>query len=489
MTTMTKTRCLLLAAAAAMACGVPTTATAATIGYDGTGTLTFTAAPGEKNYFGVYAGEPGRINISDSGVSGLTYPADLCSPGYVDYEVECPLPAALSVSLGDGDDIANGPDDEVGVPATIDGGAGADVLRAEVFSTLPSRLVGAAGNDKLTGGGGVDVLDGGDGADELNGRDDRDQVLGGPGSDKLQGDGHNVDPAADLIDGGDGYDVIESEWSGPSEPGDPVSVTLAGGADDGRPGEGDEVRGVEKLDLFVPGVFTGTEGPDYIDVHQREESSRFIGLGGDDRLEGSDGDDQLDGGAGADLLDGGYGHDRITGGPGADVIHGDVAGGECGIVYCKLPYGNDTIEARDGAADQVDCGVGADVVNADPGDTVAPDCETVNRGGGGDRPAGSPLQMTFAKTSLRTALKKGLKVQVATPRSGLVKLAGKRSSKVLARGAAVVPGGLTTVRLEFTRAARRSLARARRARLAVTLIFTAADGTAAKVNQFLTLKR
>jgi PASTA domain/RTX calcium-binding nonapeptide repeat (4 copies) len=111
-------------------------------------------------------------------------------------------------------------------------------------------------------------------------------------------------------------------------------------------------------------------------------ASDLSGLGGDDSLNASDGNDRLDGGAGADSLDGGYGDDTIVGGPGQDSISGDTAQGECGIWYCKLPSGNDTIDARDGERDSVTCGVGADSVKADPADTVAPDCETVARGVG-----------------------------------------------------------------------------------------------------------
>jgi hypothetical protein len=38
---------------------------------------------------------------------------------------------------------------------------------------------------------------------------------------------------------------------------------------------------------------------------------------------------------------------------------------------------NDTILARDGAADSVSCGPGTDRAVVDPLDTVSPDCETV----------------------------------------------------------------------------------------------------------------
>ena len=159
-----------------------------------------------------------------------------------------------------------------------------------------------------------------------------------------------------------------------------IEVTSYGGADDGRPGEGDDVRGVEQTTVFAPGRFVGTEGADRIEVVQVAGPSELIGGGGGDFLKTSDGSDRLDGGAGADTLDGGFGDDTLTGGPGRDSIAGDHPSGECGLYWCKLPAGNDTIDARDGERDSVTCGAGADTVTADPEDAVAPDCETINRG-------------------------------------------------------------------------------------------------------------
>src|SRR4051812_19626892 len=42
-------------------------------------------------------------------------------------------------------------------------------------------------------------------------------------------------------------------------------------------------------------------------------------------------------------------------------------------------YGNDLIRARDGLADSVDCGVGADTAVVDAADVVAASCESVDR--------------------------------------------------------------------------------------------------------------
>jgi PASTA domain len=71
----------------------------------------------------------------------------------------------------------------------------------------------------------------------------------------------------------------------------------------------------------------------------------------------------IDGGAGIDTLDGGPLRDTITGGPGAD----DVIAGD----------GDDAVFVRDGDVDEVDCGEGADAVEADVVDVLT-DCEAIS---------------------------------------------------------------------------------------------------------------
>ena len=160
-----------------------------------------------------------------------------------------------------------------------------------------------------------------------------------------------------------------------------LSFTFAGGADDGRPGEGDDIRNVERLKLSESARFVGTEGADYVKVAQATNAGELIGNGGDDDLNGADGPEKLDGGPGNDKLDGGFGDDTITGGPGQDKISGDLAGGDCGPLWCKYPYGNDTIYAQDGEVDSILCGFGTDTVYADAADVVDKDCESVTRAG------------------------------------------------------------------------------------------------------------
>jgi Ca2+-binding RTX toxin-like protein len=85
-----------------------------------------------------------------------------------------------------------------------------------------------------------------------------------------------------------------------------------------------------------------------------------------DTLRGTNGPDSLFGLGGRDVLYAFGGPDTLVGGTGADRLFGGA--------------GNDTILARDRARDTIVCGSGRDVVQADPSDRVARDCERVSRG-------------------------------------------------------------------------------------------------------------
>ncbi|MCC6493800.1 MAG: LEPR-XLL domain-containing protein [Pirellulales bacterium] len=82
--------------------------------------------------------------------------------------------------------------------------------------TIPSTMLGGAGNDKLTGGNGNDILAGGDGCDLLIGRQGNDILIGGAGLDLIIGDS-----GGDIIISGStshdanlaALDLIMDEWS------------------------------------------------------------------------------------------------------------------------------------------------------------------------------------------------------------------------------------------------------------------------------------
>ena len=131
------------------------------------------------------------------------------------------------------------------------------------------------------------------------------------------------------------------------------------------------------------------------------------GGGGNDTITTANGPDSVDGGAGDDRIVGGFDNDTITGGPGRDAIFADATGNFCGIFSCTVPFGNDTVNARDGEVDSIDCGVGADRAIVDTIDTHA-NCETVEAAGGGGEAAvvgggGSGVKLQPCSRSARSA--------------------------------------------------------------------------------------
>jgi hypothetical protein len=161
----------------------------------------------------------------------------------------------------------------------------------------------------------------------------------------------------------------------------------------------------------------------------------------------------VDGGPGNDDIDAGFGDDTIVGGPGRDRISGDRHNGECGYLWCKYPWGNDTIYARDGEVDSIDCGAGTDTVYADAIDVVSGDCENVVRNGsGGGASAGRPA--AAFTVSIRRA-RHGLKLRVFAPAAGRLRAVAKARGRTVAKASRKVAAGRTTIMLRFKRKARR----------------------------------
>jgi RTX calcium-binding nonapeptide repeat (4 copies) len=461
----------------------PSAASAGTISYVGD-TLTITAAPGELNGITLGGEQEGRLSISDA--NAHAFPADRCTQLDVDYPIQCEIPSAIRIDLGDGNDVVVVDHMVAGTPAVeVLGGAGNDNLKAIAGNTRLT-LDGGPGADVLRSEGGNDVLRGGPDGDELIGGAGSDVLEGGDGADKLTGDVCEA-PGADVLDGGAGLDTL-TDWGdcGPNADRRPVTVTVNGIADDGRPGEGDDVRDLDALELFVPATVIGTDGDQSVAIYapaDREPSS-IQGRGGSDDLRAGSGRETIDGGAGDDRIEGGFNHDTLTGGPGRDVIYGDSTSGNCGGYgqSCTIPFGNDTIDARDGEADQVDCGPGEDTATVDAVDTVAANCEQIDRGPG--RAVVTPGAMTLdvkAPRRLRAMLRKGLVVRLAGFRPGPTLVTARVAGRVVAKARVRVAQGATaTARLRFTRKARRNLSRRR----SVVLVIGAGS-----ITKTLTVKR
>lgn len=94
---------------------------------------------------------------------------------------KAPLVAGFEVNAGIGDDRVT-VSSAIGIPVTLRGGQGRDVLAG---GAGPDKLIGGAGDDRLYGGPGDDVIYGGPGEDLLNGGPGSDQLYGGPGADSF----------------------------------------------------------------------------------------------------------------------------------------------------------------------------------------------------------------------------------------------------------------------------------------------------------------
>jgi Ca2+-binding RTX toxin-like protein len=374
-----------LLAAAALALTIPGVAHADTASFDGS-TVRIQGSDGNESITLSLSQEGKlRVNTDEAGAG--------CQKLEYAGEVECPLGAGgIVVDMrGGSDKVTHLGLSEGSLPSGslhVDLGAGDDTFTGDAGREV---VAGGDGNDTLTGGPGDDLLDGGNGNDTLTGDGGRDELRGGDGDDALDGDRFD-DPAADVIDGGPGNDLAEG-WAQPDHhPNPPASVTLNGQADDGRPGEGDNVSGIERVTAHVSGTVELSDAADTVEMWANLDygASTIKTFGGDDQVTAGNGSEAIDGGTGNDRIDAGYGDDTIVGGPGRDQISADKAGSECGLFEsCSLPIGNDVVDVRDGEADSVSCGFGDDNVQADSIDTVAPDCEHVTRSsGGGATPGG-----------------------------------------------------------------------------------------------------
>ena len=434
--------------------------------------------------------------------AGVTAASVSCEPVGADVACVGSFGALVVVGNGGNDSITMDliADGLPPLPAGADGGAGDDTIKATPDNRdVPQPetfLSGGIGNDTITGGNGADELHGGDGNDTIQAFEGPDEVYGEGGNDSVSAGKEEPEAnAADRVDGGAGFDtipLIDADYGRGFD--DDVTVTVDGVANDGEAGEGDNVIAVEKFSVSADhATVAGTEAAD--DIFVDANTSTIDGRGGNDRLVAYDGHDRIAGGAGNDYLEGGFGNDVLDGGPGVDQFNGDRT--ESNVIA----IGNDEIRARDGAAEQIGCGIGADTATVDAGDVVAPDCETVNRGPGpgDDLKPGDPE--VVGKLKRGKIAKRGLKLRIACPAACSVtaelrvskSLARKLKlgrSRVLARGKASTTGaGDAEPVLKIARKQARKRLK-RRSRTAVKLVVrTTIAGEVTKATRSLTITR
>lgn len=404
-----------LLAATVVALLAPAAAQAGTLSYEGD-TLVFRADPGVQDSPMLGSDEAGMLTIYEENLvlaTGCTF----------DHQAHCPMPGRVRLELGDGDDWNSFSSDyPKALPVTVLGGDGKDQL--QTYGADNATLDGGGGNDILKGWQSNDTLLGGAGDDEVNASGGNDHVEGGEGNDTLSPDTY-YGPGNDYVDGGPGIDTV-NDWSIPdADYHPPVAVSMDGAANDGRAsaGEVDNVLNVEKIELSVSATLSGSEGDDEFRVwaNVNEGNSTLLGNGGNDKLTAGDYQDTLDGGAGNDVINGGFGNDVLTGGPGQDTILADATSASCGwySYTCKIPFGNDVVNARDGEADTIDCGVGEDRAVVDAIDVVA-NCEAVDKAGATGGP-GAPAGNDKPGPKV-TAKQKGTKLNLTVPCAGACKV-------------------------------------------------------------------
>jgi hypothetical protein len=244
--------------------------------------------------------------------------------------------------------------------------------------------------------------------------------------------------------------------------------------------------------LDVPLLAIGGGGADTL--KGAGQADVLVGNEGNDVLEGASGNDQLNGSEGDDTLRGADGNDLLQAGPGADSVEGGA--------------GDDDVRLRDGIADKVACGDGADKVDADALDEIGADCETVTRpdpatgaptaAPPGPQPAASgpdrtkPLLKVGGSTSQSVRARRVVQVLATSSERGTMATSG-----ALHIGALALPvkskvervptaGGGVTLRVRLTadqlRRTRRALKRGRRVTVTLDVVATdeAGNSTTAK---------
>jgi Ca2+-binding RTX toxin-like protein len=161
------------------------------------------------------------------------------------------------------------------------------------------NVVGGRAGDDVNGSAAGNSINGGPGADSLSGLDGNDELIGGSGDDVLDGgDGRDSAVAsaapdgADLFQGGLGRDT--ASYAARSES---VHVALDLSANDGAPGEDDNVGGAAN---DVEHVIGGSAG-DSFNARVFFAGAHLEGRGGNDGITSFNGRrDEVDGGTGFD---------------------------------------------------------------------------------------------------------------------------------------------------------------------------------------------
>ena len=376
-----------LLAASAVALLAPAAAQAATTSYEGD-TLVYRADPGVRDSPMLGKGDEGELLFYEDDLTLARLRAG--GPGY---PAHCPMPARVRLELGDGDDWNS--------------------FSSTTRRTLPVEVYGGDGKDQLQtyGAGARQARRRRRATTSLKGWQADDTLIGGPGDDEINGSGGD-----DHIEGGDGNDSIS-----PDTYYDPAQrLRRRRRRHRHRRRLVDPVQRLPPADLGEHGRRRQRRPPRARPTTSstsrrstRTSPARCSGGAGDDELPrlGQPRRGQLDAArqrrqrqADGRRLPG---HARrrarqrrastaasaTTCSPAARARTRSSAtppARSCGwySYTCKIPFGNDVVNARDGEADTIDCGVGQDRAIVDAIDVVA-NCETVEVAGAAPGPGGA----------------------------------------------------------------------------------------------------
>jgi Ca2+-binding RTX toxin-like protein len=519
--------------AAFLALGAVSAVASVTVGADGASLLVLGEGPSE---LGIRFEEPASVTVNTLNPLVLHPSASAacvqtnqykitCDDVFTDFQAEFDASndtiavdacfQTATIVMGDGTNTYDGPACTVPVVFAVGGGSGQDDLGGSFNSASKTveQLYGNGGDDTLNGGHGDDVLYGGDGADTVAGDEGNDQMFGEGGADVVRGAGgddredggpgddrvghspgiyHDDDQGADDLRGGDGDDrlILEAHTGG-------MTIRIDGQANDGAPGEGDNVAGdFETIDgTGGNDVFFGSEGADQFSGGNGNDE--IHGNGGADQLYGGSGDDRVYGDAGNDKVEGARGADTVDGGAGLDQIYGDI--GACSF---SCGFDADALFARDGERDSVDCGGGADTAQVDGLDVVA-FCAAIDRsatptpagaipGAGGAAGGAATVQGLVAPGAVkkRILLARGLAFRLSC--GGACSIAAELRSKARKLGAArrsLLAAGTAKLVLKLSKAGRRTIRGLSRGKLTLRIRVTDAAGRTATRTVTVTLRR
>ena len=301
----------------------------------------------------------------------------------------------------------------------VNGKLGNDSITIDSSVTVPTTLIGDAGNDTLIASSGNTSLNGGAGNDSLVGGSGNDILLGGDGNDTPPGTrqppalwqcrqrfacqraattSSRAAWATHTMTGGAGTDTLDYTDHTAKQG---VTVNLDGTGTSGMVGEFDVITPDFEVVNGTPGndSINGTSGNDVINGLAGNDT--LFGAGGDDKLYGGAGNDSLIGGDGNDSLYGGAGNDAMDGGEGDDLLI-SIGGGTASTLTGG--NGNDTFWLDSSTTETVTDASAQETANraVDRVDALeAPQCRGVqgSEWSGADGPRHQRLSMPGISTS------------------------------------------------------------------------------------------